>query len=212
MSMGLDYSMSLNFCHQRAYYALHITSLESLWGKPDTTWFNRKSHPSKLKYRMFHLKRNPNCYTWTPLRTKRRNSKSLQPMQACKRYGHAFRSCVARWTHVTDKHFLYPVSVTSRCIVVLLVRFLSGYWLLNVLRTAAKCLKLNTRSACDNIMFISAKRYATSVSRNLATNVTSTRVLRGSWDSQLRGVDLLDFILYRSTWLLLGCTSIAHAV
>jgi len=48
-------------------------------------------------------------------------------------------------------------------------------------------------------MFISAKRYATSVSGNLATNVTSTRVLRGSWDSQLRGVDLLDFILYRST-------------
>jgi hypothetical protein len=80
--------------------------------------FNWSMHQSL--HRIFNLKRNPDYYTWTPSRTKRRNqwqywilavvSRCCSWCTAWNRCGRNFSCFVARWPLVTDKHFLCPWS------------------------------------------------------------------------------------------------------
>jgi hypothetical protein len=73
---------------------------------------------SDALYRVFYVKCNPNYHAWTPKRTKRRNqwqywilaavSRCCSWCTAWNRYGRNFSCFVARWTFVTDKHFLCP--------------------------------------------------------------------------------------------------------
>jgi hypothetical protein len=72
----------------------------------------------KWNYRVFHLKRNPNYYTWTPSPTKRQNQWQywiLAAVSHCcswctvwNRYGRNLSCFVTQWALVTDKHFLCP--------------------------------------------------------------------------------------------------------
>jgi hypothetical protein len=69
-----------------------------------------------FKCKLFNLKRNPNYYTWTPLRIRRKPMKipnlcsctSLLQLMHWNQYGRNISWCVVRWTFVTHKHFLYP--------------------------------------------------------------------------------------------------------
>jgi hypothetical protein len=85
------------------------------------------------KYSVFHLKRNPNYYTWTPSRTKPRNqwqywilaavSRCCSRCTAWNMYCRNFSCFVARWALVTDKNFLWPE-------ILLPVGVLLSYWAL----------------------------------------------------------------------------------
>jgi hypothetical protein len=95
-------------------------------------------------YRVFHLKHNPNFYTWNPSYSKWRNqwkywtlavvSQCWNWCTAWNWYGRNFRCLVTQWA--CHKHFLRPEILLPVGISVLFSTFLSGYALLNASQTA----------------------------------------------------------------------------
>lgn len=140
-------------------------------------------------YRMFHLRRNPNCCSWTPSCTKW--LKPREVLNSCSRVPmlqqlmHCLKSVIRRQFQVFCRSVLANTSVfrnivTNRCIVVLFGSSLSWYALLNASGTAAndfdakQYLRMNKRFICEYSMLHNWR-----VNSGLATRATLARVWRG---------------------------------
>jgi hypothetical protein len=168
---------------------------------------------------VLHLKCNPNYYTWTPSRTKRRNqwqywitaavSRCYSWCTAWNGYGHIFRCPVARWALVTDKHFLcpkilWPVGVLSHSVLPcqdthcqMLHKQQQTTLMLSNIRECTQVLLVNTQ--CLHLHTFCA----TSVSSGLATRVTLTSVTGEVRKSKKTWMDLHFCTVVRE---FLGCS------
>jgi hypothetical protein len=154
---------------------------------------------------MFHLKRNPNCYTWN-LHTRNEetsiNAEYLKPYpavadDALPEIGMAIISAAS----CVPKYFYQ--SVYCCLIRYFLVRIRIAKWFTN----SNKLFRCEAMSKLKHTFCSHLNSFcANGVSSGHATGVTLTRVSRGKLEeSVIRGGPASDFVLYWSTWLLLGC-------
>jgi hypothetical protein len=171
---------------------------------------------------MFHLKRNPDYYTWTLSHTKQWNQWQCWFLTAashcCSWWMLEFRTAAISAVLLLDEHLsqtntscIPKFCSTSRYTAVLFGTSLSGYALLNASRTAANDFDASDVRKWTHILLLNTpcshlhSFRATEVSSGLATWMTLTQVSRGLDILLLEGGPASDFIFYRTTWLFWGC-------
>jgi hypothetical protein len=179
-----------------------------------------------LFYRMFHLKRYPNDYTWTLSRTKRWNqwqywifaavSRCCSWRTAWNRYGRNFSCFVARWALVTGKHLLCP-----EMLLPVGVLFLIRYILVRI--RIAKCFTNSSKRFRCEVMFENEHAFclcshlfsvcATGVSIGLATRATLPECHGGGWVNILHGGGpASDFIFVPQCVIVVGLRFMMQSV
>jgi hypothetical protein len=150
---------------------------------------------------VFHLKRNPNCNTWTPSCTKRRNqwqywifaavSRCCSWCAAWNMYGRSFSCFISRWALVTN------TSCVPKCCYQSVYCCLIRYFLVRI--RIAKCFTNSSKRIRCEVMFENEHTFgswitpcsylhsfcATGVSSGLATRATLIQVSRGRFGESI---------------------------